>query len=74
MFLLRNNVINIISIAKINIKIKKTKKIITYMYGYISYNIKSVTGENNTLISFLTSSVFKMSKHCLIKKFFIFLL
>lgn len=30
-FLLRNNVTNRISIAKINIKIKNTKKIITYI-------------------------------------------
>lgn len=67
--LLRNNVIKITRIAKIKINIKKTKKIIKYIYGYISYNIKSVTGEKIRLTSFLTSSVCNMSKHCLIKEF-----
>ena len=66
--LLRNNVIKITRIAKIKINIKKTKKIIKYIYGYISYNIKSVTGEKIRLTSFLTSSVCNMSKHCLIKE------
>jgi hypothetical protein len=71
--LLRNKVIKITRMAKIKIKIRKTKNIIKYMYGYISYNIKSVTGENIFFTSFLTSSVCNMSKHCLIKEFGFFI-
>ena len=71
--LFRNKVIKITRMAKIKMKIKNTKNIIKYIYGYISYNIKSVTGEKIFFTSFLTSSVCNMSKHCLSKEFGFFI-
>ena len=58
--LLRNNKINIPKIKK---KLTKTNNIDKYMYGYNSFNIMSINGFINILISSLTSSFLSISKH-----------
>ena len=45
-------------------EIKNTNDTVIYIYGFISYKIKSITGFNNILNSFFISSCFKISKHC----------
>ena len=62
--LLRNNKTKI---PKINKKLINTNIIDIKIYGYNSCNIKSIIGFINSFSSFLTSSLFKISKHCCIK-------
>ena len=62
--LLRSKKIKIINIAKIIIKIKKTKVNIVYIYGLISRKTNSKTGLTNILNSCLISSLLKTSRHC----------
>ena len=62
--LLRNNKTKI---PKINKKLINTNTIDKKIYGYSSCSIKSIMGFISCFNSFLTSSLFKITKHCSIK-------